>query len=91
VQLATFRPENCVLAQRAIDSYKGLFSTEPKLYTSPQTGYVVVAIPANQKAESDRVLEKAKELSADPRFSHDDFTHAWVRPAQDLKPLPACS
>lgn len=88
VQLASYLPFNCDVAQTEIDGYKGRFPVEPKLWRPPNSAFIVVGIPANNAQQADALKHDAQALA--PEFKQNDLKDAVIRSNKGWEQITAC-
>ncbi len=90
LQMASYRIENCPIAQREIDAYGLEFGKEPTLWKSPSGAFAVVGIEAASLADAEGLQERALELSQDDRFRNEDLENARIRINPDWTLASSC-
>jgi len=91
LQMASYRIENCPIAQREIDTYGLEFGRKPTLWKSPSGAFAVVGIEAASMADAEGLKERAQALSQDDRFRNEDLENARIRINPDWTMVSSCS
>jgi hypothetical protein len=91
VQLATYLPQNCNVAQEEIDSYRSEFAASPTLWRVPGGRAIVVGIKAVSAEQAAQLRAKAIQMASNPRFASNDLGNARVRTNPGWEALRSCS
>jgi hypothetical protein len=90
LQMASYRIENCPVAQREIDAYGVEFGKRPTLWKSSSGAFAVVGIEAASMADAEGLRDRALELSQDDRFRNEDLENARIRINPDWTMASSC-